>query len=92
MDWVKDFGWLLAIAANALMGLALFAMRNAFPARAEHDALATRVALAEQRLAQVPTHADLAELSGELAGIKAQLEPVVAGVRRIEDYLLKRVP
>ncbi len=90
MDDLKAWGWLVAIVLNGVIALALYAMRSTYASRADHEKLATRMALAEQKIEQVPTHADLADLSGRLAAIEGQLAPIAASVRRIEDFLLKR--
>lgn len=89
----------VVFGGGAALALVRLNMRGAFTSLSAHHQLADRVDAVEQRMAQMPSHTDLAVLSGRLAAVEravgvvdAKLSGVTDAVRRVEhtlDLLLK---
>lgn len=94
---IKVFGVVSGVG-TLLVGWLLLRMRAEFPSRADHKALAERVAAAERshaalaaRVDEAPTHKDIADLTEKLAALSGDVRAldatVATGMEGVRDQL-----
>ena len=96
MDILSEWAPLLALAFNALLAWAVWSVRRGLVTREEHHELMRRVDGAEIRIGNLPSReewaglrVEITSLRGEVAGLCHEQKGQNAGIRRIENFLMR---
>lgn len=86
---------LIGIFCNCGLGLYIFISNKNTAKDKELQDTQRRVTVVEERVRNMPDHADIAEMSGDIkalkeqvAGLKELIAPLAKTVDRVNDYLL----